>query len=282
MSVTTAERVLEWLSAHHSIETVDITGGSPELNPNFRRLVAGCRSLGRHVMDRCNPTIIATGYDWVPNFLATNEVEVVASMPCYLQENVQYQRGKTSFGDSIDGLRALNAVGYGRDPNLLLQLVYNPNGPVLPPPQSALANDYHRELESRYGIVFNELWTITNMPIRRWADHLRRQGQLDHYQQLLRDSFNPDAIDSVMCRSQIHIDSQGRLFDCDFNYAVELAANLPARYLWETTPEELANRSIATAEHCFGCTAGAGSSCGGAIVSSSQSVATKVLPSSGA
>ncbi len=274
MSESVAERVLEWIAAHPQIETVDITGGSPEMNPSFRLMVATVRELGRHVMDRCNPTIIdhvdrATGerFDWVPDFLAAHQVEVVASLPCYLEENVEYQRGGGSFARSIEGLRRLNEVGYASDPSLKLNLVYNPNGPGLPPPQEVLQEDYRRELAVRYGVRFDELWTITNMPIARWRQDLERQGQLDTYLQTLAEAFNPATVEGLMCRHQVHIDSQGRLHDCDFNHA--LAMRIPGyegRHLWDVTAEELSERTIATAEHCYGCTAGAGSSCGGSLV----------------
>lgn len=273
MSGETAERVLDWLARNPGIETVDLTGGSPEMNPHFRRLVSGARELGMRVMDRCNPTIIShvdrkTGaaYDWVPRFLAEHQVEVVASLPCYLQDNVRKQRGLGAYDASIDGLLRLNEVGYGRDPGLMLNLVYNPTGPNLPPPQEKLADDYRRELRERFGLVFNELWTITNMPIKRWRDDLDRRGKLGEYMQLLVDAYNPATLDGLMCRRQVHIDSQGRLHDCDFNHALGLRTKgLEEKLLWEVSLEELSERPIATGDHCYGCTAGAGSSCGGAI-----------------
>ncbi len=274
MSAETAERLLDWLARHPGVETVDLTGGSPELNPSFRRLVEGARRLGRKVMDRCNPTIVTwrdprTGLDgsWIPGFLAEHEVEVVASLPCYSEGNVVEQRGRGSWDASIEGLLRLNEVGYGRDPRLRLNLVYNPTGPFLPPPEGPLSEDYRRELGERFGLVFDELWTITNMPIARWRDDLERRGALEDYLVTLHDAHNPDTVDGLMCRHQIHVDSQGRLYDCDFNYALGLP--VPGRErtrLWEVDLAELENRLIATAEHCFGCTAGAGSSCGGALV----------------
>lgn len=273
MSADTAERILGWIEKHPAIETIDITGGSPELNPNFRHLVTSARHLGRHVMDRCNPTIITATdprsgepMDWIPEFLAGNQVEVVASMPCYLGDNVEHQRGRGAYDASIAGLLALNAVGYGSDPQLPLNLVYNPNGAHLPPPQESLTDDYRRELSERYGIVFNELWTLTNMPIKRWRADLERVGALESYMDLLVDAFNPSTVDGLMCRHQIHCDATGALYDCDFNYALGLESpELERRRLWETTPEELASRRIATGDHCYGCTAGAGSSCGGSL-----------------
>jgi len=274
MSSATADRVLDWIEQHPQITTIDLTGGSPEMNPNFQRIVSRCRELDRHVMDRCNPTILVfkernshTTFDWAPPFLADHKVEVVASLPCYLEDNVRYQRGKGAYDASIDGLRALNAVGYGTNPQLKLDLVFNPNGPQLPPPQHSLAEDYHRELSQRFGIVFNELWTITNMPIKRWRADLQRKGQLADYMQTLATAYNPATVDGLMCRHQIHIDSQGRMYDCDFNYALAVGCeSLAGTHLWDVTLADLESRPIATGNHCFGCTAGAGSSCGGELV----------------
>lgn len=272
MSSETAARVLGWLAANPAIETVDLTGGSPEMNPQFRRLVAGARRLGKRVIDRCNPTILthrdpSSGQDfsWAPSFLAEHRVEVVASLPCYLEDNVRQQRGPAAYDASIEGLRLLNAEGYGRDPALRLNLVFNPIGAELPPPQASLAEEYHRELRERFGIEFNELWTITNMPIRRWRRRLESKGELDGYMNLLVGSFNPSAVERLMCRHQVHIDSQGRLHDCDFNFALGMGVTGEATHLWDVSLADLAEREIATAEHCYACTAGAGSSCGGAI-----------------
>jgi len=274
MSAETADRVMQWIADHPQIKTIDLTGGSPEMNPHFRRLVEHCRAHGRHVMDRCNPTIIPhvdprteQRYDWVPKFLAANQVEVVASLPCYLEENVDRQRGTGSYNGSIDGLQQLCHVGYGNDPRLKLNLVYNPTGAHLPPPQESLADAYHRELKSQFGIVFNELWTITNMPIKRWRRDLERQGKLADYMQLLVEAYNPATVEPLMCRHQIHIDSQGRLYDCDFNYGLGLPiADHKIKFLWDLPLDALAGRRIATGDHCYGCTAGSGSSCGGSLV----------------
>ena len=273
MDEATAKRVIEWTLTQPSLTTVDITGGSPEMNPNFRPMVETFHAHGLHVIDRCNPTIIEyvdkkTGeeYSWVPHFLAANQVEVVASMPCYSQENVDAQRGRGAYDDSVAGLLKLNAVGYGIDPSLPLNLVYNPVGPHLPPPQDDLEGEYKRELKQRFGLVFNELWTITNMPIKRWRHQLEREGQLEPYMSLLIDNYNPDTIDGLMCRHQINIDPQGRLYDCDFNQALGMRTpGLEAAYIWEQSADDLAERVIATDDHCYGCTAGCGSSCGGAI-----------------
>ncbi|MHC4218335.1 MAG: arsenosugar biosynthesis radical SAM (seleno)protein ArsS [Planctomycetota bacterium] len=274
MDWPTARRVVDWVVAQSGITTVDITGGSPEMNPNFRWMVETLREHGRHVMDRCNPTIIehtdprtAWGGSWIPQFLAANQVEVVASLPCYQRDNVDRQRGRGSFDASIEGLRKLVAVGYGTDPALKLNLVYNPVGPYLPPPQETLVEDYRRELESRFGIVFTDLWTIANMPIRRWRHQLERDGKLEAYMDALTEAYNPATVDGLMCRHQISIDPQGRLYDCDFNQALGLRTPaMESAFLWDVTAGQLGNREIATDDHCYGCTAGCGSSCGGAIV----------------
>ena len=273
MDEATAHRVVDWVLAHPEIRTVDLTGGSPEMNPNFRWMVAALAGHGLRLMDRCNPTIIeyvdrATGvdYEWVPEFLATHRVEVVASLPCYSEDNVERQRGKGSYNASIEGLRKLVAVGYGRDPNLVLNLVYNPVGPQLPPAQPGLEADYKRELRKRFDLEFNELWTITNMPIKRWRHELARAGQLEPYMSMLIDAFNENTIDGLMCRHQVSIDPQGHLYDCDFNQAIGLTTpGSNGRHLWDYTASALAERVIRTDDHCYGCTAGAGSSCGGAI-----------------
>ncbi len=275
MDEPTARRVVDWARRQPGLETADITGGSPEMNPCFRWMIGAFRDAGLHVIDRCNPTVIVhrnrrTGetWDWVPAFLAAHGVEVVASLPCYLEDNVERQRGRGSYRASIEGLRRLNAAGYGRDPALRLNLVYNPVGPVLPPPQRSLEADYRRELASRFGIEFNELWTITNMPIRRWRRKLERDGSLRAYMDLLVASYNPATMEGLMCRHQINVDPRGRLYDCDFNQALDL--RVPGResaYLWELqSAGTLAGRAIATGDHCYGCTAGCGSSCGGALV----------------
>ena len=273
MSRETADRILEWLAENPGIEMVDLTGGSPEANPNFRRFVSAVRDLGIAVTDRCNPTIIGyrdsegNGYDWIPQFLAEHQVTVVASLPCYLEDNVRQQRGIGAYDASVEGLLALNEVGYGTREDLALHLVYNPVGPHLPPPTEKLDEDYHRELKDRFGIVFNELWTITNMPIERWRDDLARKDKLDDYMKLLADAFNPDTFDALMCRHQIHVDSQGCVYDCDFNYALRLGSPDAVGQLWDHRIQDFESRRIATAEHCLGCTAGCGSSCGGALVS---------------
>ena len=278
MSAETASKLIHWLDQNGQhrrtggIEVIDLTGGSPEANPNFRDLVSRATEMGIQVIDRCNPTIIpfekndGQNFAWIPEFLARHKVQVVASLPCYLEANVRSQRGRGAYNASIDGLLRLNAVGYGTDPNLRLNLVYNPTGPHLPPPAEQLAEDYRRELKDQYDLVFNELWTITNMPIARWRDDLARRGKLEDYMSLLAAAFNPATLEHLMCRHQIHVDSQGNLHDCDFNYALGLRASSQQAKLWEHELSDFAERTIQTAEHCLGCTAGCGSSCGGGLI----------------
>ncbi|MSR59049.1 MAG: radical SAM/Cys-rich domain protein [Planctomycetaceae bacterium] len=255
--------------ARTEIPVVDITGGAPEMNPYFRWFVAEVRRLGRRVIDRCNLTILTTpGNQDLPEFLAGQQVEIVASLPCYLEQNVDQQRGEGVFERSIDALRRLNALGYGQPhSDLALHLVFNPLGPSLPPPQEQLAEAYHRELESRYGVVFHRLYTITNLPISRFLDDLLQTGRYEAYMQKLIDAFNPAAAEGVMCRTTLSVDWQGRLFDCDFNQMLDLplSPRLPRTIFdWETA--SLESRPIVTGRHCYGCTAGAGSSCQGSIV----------------
>jgi radical SAM/Cys-rich protein len=265
MSAATAELCLDVL-AGHDIPTLDVTGGAPELNPNFRRLVTRGRELGRQVINRCNLTVLlAPGFTDLPEFLAAHRVEVVASLPCYLMENVDRQRGAGVFDKSIEALRRLNAVGYGRD--LPLTLVYNPLGPSLPPAQATLEAAYREQLRSRFGIEFTRLFTITNMPISRFLDDLVRSGRLDAYMDKLIAAFNPAAADGVMCRNTLSVGWDGRLYDCDFNQMLDLEVAGPApRHIRDFDLQSLANRRIVTRQHCYGCTAGAGSSCGGTIV----------------
>lgn len=267
MSRETAEQIIAVL-ARTEVPTLDITGGAPEMNPNFRWLVEQARRLGRRVIDRCNLTIlVAPGFTDLPEFLAEHDVEVVASLPCYLEENCDAQRGSGVFGRSIAALRRLNELGYGQpDSQRLLTLVFNPVGPKLPPSQAGLEAAYRRELQARYGIVFSRLFTITNMPISRFLAELLRTGRFDDYMRTLVEAFNPLAVEGVMCRTTLSVDWQGRLYDCDFNQMLELglSANLP-RDIRAFDAELLARRRIRTARHCFGCTAGAGSSCQGAI-----------------
>ena len=267
MSRETMDRILSFL-ASSGVPTVDITGGAPEVNPNFRYLVRRVRELGRQVMVRCNLTVIfEPGQEDLPGFYRDNGVELICSLPCYLEENVDRQRGRGVFVKSIDALRALNRIGYGRpESGLLLHLVYNPVGAALPGPQGELEADYKEILSERYGVVFNQLFTITNMPIHRFADYLRRRREYEGYVQTLRESFNPETAGQVMCRSLVSVDWEGNIYDCDFNQMLDLHLTGRPCKIWEVTPEELIDREIRIADHCYGCTAGAGSSCGGALV----------------
>jgi radical SAM/Cys-rich protein len=256
-----------------SISTVDITGGAPELNPHFRWLVSEAKRLGAQVLDRCNLTVLLTaGQHDLPEFLARHDVEVIASLPCYLAENTDSQRGEGVHERSIEALRRLNAIGYGHPgTGLVLSLVFNPIGPKLPPSQTELEADYRRELRSRYGIEFTRLYTITNMPISRFLEELVRSGQHERYLKLLLDAFNPGAVGGLMCRNTLSVGWDGRLFDCDFNQMLELPLmpGLP-RTIQDIGPdvESLPHRLVRTDMHCYGCTAGAGSSCQGAIAES--------------
>jgi radical SAM/Cys-rich protein len=267
MSKETADRVLELVSKSPGVKVVDITGGAPELNPNVRALVTEARALGRRVLVRTNLTILLeAGMTDLPRFFADNGVAVIASMPCYLEKNVNRQRGKGVFQASIGGLRALNAAGYGDDgSNLELNLVYNPAGASLPPSQAALEADYKKVLARDYGVRFTNLLTITNLPLGRFGETLRRSGQFDEYLDLLVASFNPATMDGLMCRSQVSVGWDGRLFDCDFNLVEGLACG-GRNSIWDLDSfADLGDGPIVTAPHCFGCTAGAGSSCGGSI-----------------
>jgi radical SAM/Cys-rich protein len=258
--------------ARRRIPTLDITGGAPELNPHFRRLVRGARALGVHVLDRCNLTILEEpGQEDLAAFLAGEWVDVIASMPCYLEDNVDRQRGKGVFEKSIRGLQRLNALGYGRDGSgLVLNLVYNPQGTSLPPPQDALEADYKRVLGERYGIAFNHLFTLANMPIKRFGSMLAIKGELDRYLGVLRGAHADANLDHVMCRNLISVDWQGFLYDCDFNQMLDLPlahGGRPRVHLSDLLDTDLADNPIRVAGHCYGCTAGQGSSCGGALVS---------------
>ncbi|MGB1581154.1 MAG: arsenosugar biosynthesis radical SAM (seleno)protein ArsS [Nevskiales bacterium] len=253
-----------------SIKTLDVTGGSPEMNPHFRDLFREARALGVHLMDRCNPTIIEEpGYDWVPGFLAENQVEVVASLPCYLEDNVDSQRGKGVFASSVRALRKLNDLGYGHPGSgLELNLVYNPLGPSLPPPQEGLQADYKAHLGEEFGIKFNQLFTLANMPIQRFGSILVSKGQFDDYMNLLKNAYRRDNLANVMCRSLISVDWQGYVHDCDFNQMLNMplgASGKPKTHLSELIHEDITGQAIAIADHCYGCTAGQGSSCGGAL-----------------
>ena len=266
MDPTTVDLVLEVLDRRR-LTTLDVTGGAPELHPDFRRLVAAARDLGVKVMDRCNLTILLEpGQDLAP-FLAANQVEVVASLPCYLEGNVDAQRGAGVFGRSIEGLRLLNGQGYG-DPRtgLTLNLVYNPQGPSLPPDQKALEADYKRILAERYGIVFDGLFALANMPIQRFGSTLVSKRQFDGYMRLLAGAHREENLDGVMCRTLVSVDYQGFLHDCDFNQMLKLPLGGAGRaHLRDLLTDDFEGRPIRVAGHCFGCTAGQGSSCGGAL-----------------
>lgn len=268
MTRDTISRVLHWL-ARSNVEIVDITGGAPELNPHFRELVVGARALGCRVMDRCNLTILwEPGQEDLAEFLAAHEVEVVASLPCYDAPNVEAQRGQGVYEKSVRGLQLLNTFGYGLRDELLLNLVYNPLGAFLPPAQTALEAAYKAELGAQHGIVFNALYALANMPIARFAAHLRREGAWDEYAQLLLDNFNPGAVAGLMCRDTINVGWDGTVYDCDFNGMLNMAwrrENGRPQMVWELDPNGVAGRAIATGRHCFACAAGAGSSCGGAL-----------------
>lgn len=270
MARETCEQVLTYLRATPSIKTLDLTGGAPELNPHFRYMVKSARHLGVHVIDRCNLTILSVSEQAdLADFLAEQRVEIIASLPCYLAENVDRQRGKGVFQGSIAGLRQLNALGYGQiDSGLVLNLVFNPQGPDLPAPQVVLETDYKKFLKEKYGVVFNQLYTICNMPIQRFGSRLISKGQFNSYMQLLRDAHSDDNLDTVMCRNLISVDWQGYVYDCDFNQMLGLPLQLHTptqRHISELFDVNLEKNPIVVAEHCYGCTAGQGSSCGGAL-----------------
>ncbi len=251
--------------------TLDLTGGAPEMHPQFRTLVSAARARDMTVIDRCNLTILLEpGYETLAQFLADQCVHVVASLPCYLEENVSKQRGKGVYQSSIDAIQRLNALGYGGDDETLqLDLVYNPVGAHLPPPQQALQQDYKRELADRFGIRFNQLLTITNMPISRFGAVLISQGDFDRYMTLLRDNFNAQTLPALMCRNTVSVDYRGQLYDCDFNQMLSLpmaaSASAPTPHLRDLLTQDFDGNPVTVADHCFGCTAGAGSSCGGAL-----------------
>jgi len=269
MSRETVQTVLDHL-ASHQIKTLDLTGGAPEMNPHFRYLIEQAHALGVRVIDRCNLTILEEeGYEGMAAFLADHAVEVVASLPCYLGENVDAQRGKGTFDSSIKALKRLNALGYGMDGSgLILTLVYNPQGANLPPSQQELEAAYKRELHLRYGIAFNHLFTITNMPIQRFGSTLISKGEFASYMQVLKEAYHEDNLASVMCRSLISIDWQGFVYDCDFNQMLGLAmldAGKKRTHLSDLMQQDISGQPIIVMDHCYGCTAGQGSSCGGAL-----------------
>ena len=270
------KEAMDWSTMEHVIaaaenvraKLVDITGGAPEMHPHFRRFIAALRGKNLPVMVRTNLTILLeSGFETLPGFFRDHQVELCASLPCYLEENVDSQRGTGIFKKSIQALRILNSYGYGKVAHLPLNLVYNPIDATLPPNSLELEADYKHELRERFGIEFSRLLTITNMPIGQFRSDLKRENKLEDYNRLLRDSFNPGTLDGLMCRHQIHVGWDGRLYDCDFNYALKLPVGdgLP-QTIKEFNSHLLMNRAIQTEFHCFGCTAGCGSSCGGALV----------------
>ncbi|PXF42160.1 hypothetical protein BWQ96_08080 [Gracilariopsis chorda] len=277
MSAQVATRLIELVNNTPSIEVVDITGGAPEMHAQFRSLVRAFREMGKSVIDRCNLTVLLLEEQSdLVQFLAHHRVRVVASLPCYTPENVKKQRGNGVFDDSIEALARLNAAGYGRDPSLVLDLVYNPVGTSLPPPQAKLELDYKRELKNAFDIDFTSLICITNMPIKRFADDLIVRGRLEQYVNLLADNFNPGNVANVMCLDMVHVAHDGSFYDCDFNYALDMKLPGPNQDISIRRASglnvfdidslaELGEKRIRTGPHCFGCTAGNGSSCGGIL-----------------
>jgi radical SAM/Cys-rich protein len=259
------------LAGRFKLNLIDLTGGAPELNPNFRRLVATLTENGHQVQVRTNLTVFfEPNMETLPEFFKTHKVKLVASLPCYTEENVRAQRGVGIYEKSIEAMRLLNTQGYGIDDELQLNLIYNPGGPSLPGPQSSLEADYHRELKERFGVVFTGLFTITNMPLGRFQTGLKKEEREEDYINLLINSFNPETLDGLMCRHQVSVGWDGSLYDCDFNLALGLNVNHGApdhiTVLDDSAIYRLNNRRIVTGDHCFGCTAGAGSSCAGALI----------------
>ena len=270
MDGETIDAILRFSDAHPQVRTLDLTGGAPELNPHFRRLVTAARARGLKVIDRCNLTILSEpGYETLADFLAEQQVEVVASLPCYLEDNVDAQRGKGVFEASIAGLRQLNELGYGApESGLVLNLVFNPQGPNLPPPQESLEAAYKTHLADSFGVRFNQLFTLANMPIQRFGSTLLSKGQFNDYMGLLQSAHRDENLDGVMCRSQISIDWRGQLYDCDFNQMLDMRSEDSAGEpltIFDANAATLEGGPIQVAGHCYGCTAGQGSSCGGAL-----------------
>jgi radical SAM/Cys-rich protein len=269
MTRETIDRIVDWLEPT-AISTVDLTGGAPEMIPDFRYFITRLRALQPpiRIIDRCNLTIlVARGYEDLAQFLAMKKVEIIASMPCYSPRNVNLQRGEGVFDASIAALRLLNRLGYGVAGGLPLHLVYNPIGATLPGAQAELESDFKRELATHFGVVFNQLYTLANLPVGRFAAFLRHNNKLEDYMELLVNAFNPATIDGLMCRNTISVGWRGEVYDCDFNQQLGMQwRNGHEMFLWDVDPDKIDNREIMTGEHCFGCTAGAGSSCGGALV----------------
>ncbi len=265
MTRETVDQVITFLKTQ-KVSTLDLTGGAPEMNPHFRELVRVARSLGIKVIDRCNLTILQEpGYEQMAQFLADQQVEIEASLPCYLEDNVDQQRGNGVFQQSIKALQGLNQLGYGIESALTLNLMYNPQGPSLPPNQTELEVAYKQHLKDKYGIIFNNLYTITNMPIQRFGSTLVSKGQFEGYMQLLRDNYQPENLKTVMCRTILSVDWQGYVYDCDFNQMLDLPMPSGKQHIKDVIAMNLDNNPVSVLEHCYGCTAGQGSSCGGAL-----------------
>ena len=266
MTWETMQKILDW-SKKAGISSVDLTGGAPEMNPHFRQFVEAFQAQGASIISRCNLTILTEpGYEDLAQWYADHNIRLVSSMPCYTKDNVEKQRGKGVFGKSIDALLKLNEYGYANDPALPLDLVYNPGGAFLPPAQDTLEQDYKTRLKNDFGVSFSSLLTITNLPIKRFEHFLKRSGQLDSYLSLLEESFNPCTVSNLMCKTLISVDWQGKVYDCDFNQMLDMPlAGKTQQFLWQIEIDELENSPIAIDKHCYGCTAGAGSSCGGAL-----------------
>ncbi len=260
------EKILVWAKAA-KIERADLTGGAPELNPHFRQFCDALIAMNVQITSRCNITVLfEPGQEDLAQWYRDREIRLVCSLPCYTEDNVDAQRGKGVFDKSIAGLQMLNELGYGKNEKLSLDLVYNPVGAHLPPEQAGLEQDYRHMLSENFDIVFSNLLAITNIPINRFAHALKRDGELDDYQHLLVSNFNAMTVDQLMCKSLINLDWEGRVFDCDFNQMLEIPmSGGEERYLWDLEIDEIAGAAIATNRHCFGCTAGAGSSCGGVL-----------------
>jgi radical SAM/Cys-rich protein len=267
MSEEVADRVIAWMRRYRPA-AVDLTGGAPEMCPEFRRLAAAGRDVGARVMVRCNLTVIfEPGQEDLPEFYREHRLELIASLPCYLERNVDFQRGRGTFDGSLGALRRFNEVGYGIEDDLPLTLVYNPVDATLPPDERTLEGAYREHLRAHHGIEFHRLICITNVAVTRFEKLLERTGQLDSYRRLLRDSFNPATVGGLMCRDTINVGWEGDLFDCDFNQMLDipLGRGRPRRFLWDIAPDDLTGEAVPTGGHCFACTAGRGSSCGGAL-----------------
>ena len=266
MSWNTMENIVAWCN-DNEVQSVDITGGAPELNPDFRRFVDACLAVGMTITSRCNLTVLLEpGEEDLARWYADRQVKLICSLPCYTKDNLEQQRGKGVFDRSIRALQLLNELGYGINPSLSLDLVYNPNGAYLPPSEQQLESTYKERLGEDFGIQFNRLYTLTNLPVSRFRHYLERTGDYERYMDLLLDVFNPETVPHLMCRHMLSVDWLGRIYDCDFNQMLDIAAGWrKRRYLWEQNAEQLIDQRIAVDSHCFGCTAGAGSSCGGTL-----------------